>query len=63
MPSKSAEQAAIEKVKQTGQASRANMTSRFVGLIVVPGKQISKLEVEERRTDFPTQPLTVRTKT
>ena len=28
-------------------SARANMTSRFMGLIVVPGKHIVKIEVEE----------------
>jgi hypothetical protein len=62
MPSKAAEEAAVEKLKATGQASRADMTSRFVGLIVVPGHQIVKMEVEDKR-DWPGgQSLSIRTK-
>lgn len=62
MPSKAAERAAMESVKATGEASRADMISRFVGLIVIPGKQIAKMEVEERR-DYPSiRPLTIQTK-
>lgn len=62
MPSKAAEEAAIEKAKETGQPARADMTSRFVGLIVVPGKQIAKMEVEDKR-DWPGgQSLSVRNK-
>lgn len=49
MPSKAAEEAAIEQAMTSGQTARADMTSRFVGLIVVPGKHITKMEVEERR--------------
>ncbi|KIV94691.1 hypothetical protein, variant 2 [Exophiala mesophila] len=49
MPSQAAEEAAIQQAMATGQTARADMTSRFVGLIVVPGKQITKVEVEERR--------------
>lgn len=50
MPSKSAEQKAKEEASTTGKAvAKANMTSRFVGLIVVPNEQIVRMEVEERR--------------
>ncbi len=62
-PSQAPEHAAVEKLKATGQASRADMTSRFVGLIVIPGKQISQVEVEERREWPSGQSLSVRTKT
>ncbi|KIW72204.1 hypothetical protein PV04_00416 [Phialophora macrospora] len=62
MPSQAAENAAIEKLKVQGQASRANMTSRFVGLIVIPGKQIAQMEVEERREWPSGQSLSVRTR-
>ncbi|KIX00471.1 uncharacterized protein Z518_10611 [Rhinocladiella mackenziei CBS 650.93] len=63
MPSNAAEKAAREIVRTTGQASRADMTSRFVGLIVIPGKEIAKMEVEGKR-DWPSsgQSLSVRTK-
>ena len=62
LPSQADEKAAVEKMKATGQASRADMTSRFVGLIVIPGKQIAKMEVEERREWPSGQALSVRTK-
>ena len=63
MPTESEEKAAKEKAKATGQSARADMTSRFVGLIVIPGKQIAKMEVEERR-EWPSGPsLSLRTKT
>ncbi|EXJ95934.1 hypothetical protein A1O1_01059 [Capronia coronata CBS 617.96] len=52
MPSKAVEKAAIDEVTSTGQPRKADMTSRFVGLIVIPGKQITKMEVEEKR-DWP----------
>jgi N-alpha-acetyltransferase 38, NatC auxiliary subunit len=63
MPSPAAERAVIEKMKATGQTTKADMTSRFVGLIVVPGKQIAKIEVEERREWSANQSLSLRTKT
>ncbi|KIV78137.1 hypothetical protein PV11_09885 [Exophiala sideris] len=62
MPSKSAEKAALEKAKETGNTSRADMTSRFVGLIVIPGGQIAKVEVEDRREWPSAQSLSLRTK-
>lgn len=66
MPSKAAEKTVIDEVKATGQPGRADMTSRFVGLIVIPGKLITKLEVEEKR-DWPgsssRQSLSIRTVT
>ncbi|EXJ76092.1 uncharacterized protein A1O5_00600 [Cladophialophora psammophila CBS 110553] len=62
MPSKAAAKVAIEKLKTTGQSSRVDMTSRFVGLIVIPGKQIAKVEVEEKREWPRNQSLSIRTK-
>lgn len=50
MPSKAAEEKAIEEAAATGKPVKADMTSRFVGLIVVPGHQIVKIELEETRT-------------
>ena len=47
MPSKAAQQKAVTETTATGKTAKANMTSRFVGLIVVPGHQIVKVEVEE----------------
>lgn len=69
MPSKSAEEKALAEVQTTGKPAKANMTSRFVGLVVVPGHQIVKMELEENRIPAPssaatfTPALTVRTKT
>jgi N-alpha-acetyltransferase 38, NatC auxiliary subunit len=63
MPSQAAGKAVIEKLKATGQTIKADMTSRFVGLIVVPGKQIAKIEVEERREWSANLSLSLRTKT
>lgn len=63
MPSQATEPEALAKVQTTGQSSRMSMTSRFVGLIVIPGKQIAKMEVEERREWPSGQSLSVRTKT
>ncbi|KIW61938.1 hypothetical protein PV05_02004 [Exophiala xenobiotica] len=62
MPSRGSERAAIDKLKISGQTSRADMTSRFVGLIVVPGKQIAKLEVEDKREWPSGQSLSLRAK-
>lgn len=63
MPNKATEAAAIKAVRASGQTTRADMISRFVGLIVIPGKQIQKMEVEERR-DYSggTRPLTIQTR-
>ncbi|OAP62267.1 hypothetical protein AYL99_04470 [Fonsecaea erecta] len=63
MPSMAAEIVAVEKLKATGQATRVDMTSRFVGLIVIPGKQIAKMEVEEKREWPSSQSLSIRTRT
>ncbi|KAJ9660781.1 hypothetical protein H2198_002320 [Neophaeococcomyces mojaviensis] len=71
MPSKAAEEKAKQEAKVTGRPARADMTSRFVGLIVVPGKQIVKMELEESRmyaatttasASVSTPALTIRTK-
>ena len=48
MPSRAAEQKAVAEAAATGKTAKADMTSRFVGLIVVPGHQIVKMELEER---------------
>lgn len=50
MPNKATEKAAMEKALETGTPTRANMTSRFVGMIVIPGNQIVEMKVEERTT-------------
>jgi hypothetical protein len=62
MPSGASERVAIDNLKISGQTSRADMTSRFVGLIVVPGKQIAKLEVEDKREWPSGQSLSLRAK-
>lgn len=68
MPSKTAAEKAIAEAVATGKPARADMTSRFVGLIVIPGKQITKMELEESRIPGPATAsqaapsLTVRTK-
>lgn len=68
MPSKSAEQKAIAQAKATGKPAKADMTSRFVGLIVVPGNQIVKVELEESKFSTSASatsaalPLAIRTK-
>lgn len=54
MPSKSDEEKAIADALSKGGPAKADMTSRFVGLIVVPGEQIVTLEVEESRIIPPT---------
>ncbi|KAK5940560.1 hypothetical protein PMZ80_006977 [Knufia obscura] len=68
MPSKSAEEKAMAEAKTTGKSAKADMTSRFVGLIVVPGHQIVKVELEGSKfaasasATTPAPALTVRTK-
>ena len=49
-------------MRQTGEAAKADMTSRFMGLIVVPKNQIVKIELEERRSEPTSQELPVRQK-
>jgi N-alpha-acetyltransferase 38, NatC auxiliary subunit len=48
MPSEKARTAAMERAAAGEGTSTANMTSRFVGLIVVPGNHLVKLELEEK---------------
>jgi hypothetical protein len=48
MPSEKAKTAAIERAVADEGTGTANMTSRFVGLIVVPGNHLVKLELEEK---------------
>jgi hypothetical protein len=45
-PPSSAVMAAVEQQAEDGM-TRLNMSSRFVGLVVVPGAYITKIEVEE----------------
>lgn len=69
MPSRADADKAIAEAVATGKPAKADMTSRFVGLIVIPGNQIVKMELEETRiTSNPIASasipaLTVRTKT
>ncbi|KAJ5163069.1 uncharacterized protein N7500_004899 [Penicillium coprophilum] len=52
MPTTSAVQAAAEKKESWGEGSEAkntlkvNMTHRLIGLIVIPGRHITKIELE-----------------
>ena len=48
MPTEKAKREALERAAAGDRTTRADMTSRFVGLVVVPGKHIVKLEVEQR---------------
>jgi hypothetical protein len=54
MPSKKVEAKAKAEMQESGEPARANMDSRFLGLIVVPKNQIAKIEVEERRDELAT---------
>jgi hypothetical protein len=50
MPTEKAKKEALKHL-QTGQgAGKVGMTSRFLGLVVVPGRHIIKLEVEEKKS-------------
>ena len=51
MPTEKAKKEALEKAEAGQGTGRADMTSRFVGLIVVPGKHIVKLEVEMKQAE------------
>ena len=68
MPSKSAEEKALAEAQATGKPPKADMTSRFVGLIVVPGLQIVEVKLEETKFSTPATAsasapaLTIRTK-
>ena len=63
MPSARAEAEAKERMQRTGEPARADMSSRFLGLIVVPKHQVAKIEVEERRDELAsaTQAMSIRT--
>ena len=57
LPTEKAKKEAIERQKVEGGAGKADMTSRFLGLVVVPGQHIIKLEVEENKPwELPLQP-------
>jgi hypothetical protein len=51
MPTEKAKREAPENAGARHGTGRADMTSRFVGLIVVPGKHIVKLEVEVKQSE------------
>lgn len=56
MPTAKAKEA-IEWQQAGGEARRAKMTSRFLGLVVVPGQHIIKLELEEKKAwELPSRP-------
>ncbi|RMZ88336.1 hypothetical protein DV736_g4440, partial [Chaetothyriales sp. CBS 134916] len=50
-PSAKAQALAKERSQLTGDPARANMTSRFLGLIVVPKHQITSIGLEEQRVN------------
>ena len=51
MPSEKAKKEALEKAEAGQVTGRVDMTSRFVGMIVVPGKHLVKLEVETKEAE------------
>ena len=50
MPTEKAKREALERAAAGDGNGKADMTSRYVGLVVVPGKHLVQLEVEERHT-------------
>ena len=56
MPTEKAKKEAIERQKPGKGGGKADMTSRFLGLVVVPGRHITKLEVEEKPWELPLRP-------
>jgi N-alpha-acetyltransferase 38, NatC auxiliary subunit len=57
MPTEKAKKEALEHQKTGQGAGRAVMKSRFLGLVVVPGRHIIKLEVEEKKSwELPLRP-------
>ena len=49
MPTERARKEAIERQQAGEGAGKADLTGRFLGLVVVPGRHITKLEVEEKK--------------
>jgi N-alpha-acetyltransferase 38, NatC auxiliary subunit len=49
MPTEKAKKEAFERQQAGDGTAKADMTSRFLGLVVVPGKHIIRLEVEEKK--------------
>lgn len=62
MPTEKAQKRAESELAAGIGNGRADMTSRFVGLIVIPGKEIMKIEVEEPRPLQTQASLPVRSK-
>lgn len=62
MPTEKAQRRAETELEAGRGNGRADMTSRFVGLIVVPGKEITKIELEEPRPLQVPASLPMRTK-
>lgn len=57
-PSQTAVQAAAENASYSDAGKfKMDMTSRFMGLVVVPGQHITKIEVEENPHEIRTRPL------
>ena len=57
LPTEKAKKEAMERQKTLGGVGKADMTSRFLGLVVVPGQHILKLEVEEKKPwELPLRP-------
>jgi N-alpha-acetyltransferase 38, NatC auxiliary subunit len=57
MPTEKAKKEAIERQKVGRGVGKADMTSRFLGLVVVPGQHIIKLEVEDKNPwELPLRP-------
>ncbi|OKL64601.1 hypothetical protein UA08_00110 [Talaromyces atroroseus] len=60
LPSQSALQAAAESASPSDAGKfKMDMTSRFIGVVVVPGQHITKIEVEENPFEIRTRPLPV----
>lgn len=62
MPTEKAQRRAESELAAGRGNGRADMTSRFVGLIVIPGKEITKIEVEGPRPTQNQTALPVRSK-
>jgi hypothetical protein len=57
MPTEKAKKEAIERQQAGVGSGKADMRSRFLGLVVVPGRHITKLEVEEKKPwELPLRP-------
>ena len=61
-PSAKEELRLIEEAKLAGKSVKADMTSRFLGLVTIGPRQVVKIELEERRTDISSQTLPLRVK-